>query len=539
MSSNYQHHISSNYIKQVDLQWLLLLSGNVERNPGPPKTRNKSDANKESTSLNTVPCGKTDCPDAVSDNSVECVFCKKWFHALCADLTDEEIDALSNTQMRWVCESCEERIEEIRGEVNSEKDLEKEELVTENKMLMEKVNSLDEKVKNHQVLEQQIIQKNCDMAGKIAALESELKSSDNTGEDNRVLKERVIELENDKEMEKKLQECENSVKHHQLLEKELVKKNLDMAGKIAALQSELDKYTNGEIQATNEKVKKLEAEIEQHEKLAAELTKDKSKESVPDKKAEMVNLKKQVGRLEKQNNEIKADLDKKTVKLESIKLEIKREKDINDILITQIKDKQNGGEDTGIQSPPAERRLQRQVSSSAQDNSISIEGEYIDVDADFCEKEYRMGSGKCMNEGCTERHDIDFTKRGVCLYEYQEKGSCKRGSYCWFTHQIPRWYKTAPDVVQEMRMKSERMKNRTRVITNQKRDPSVWRTNGQSQKSFSQSEVMQRHYPVWQSNENSQQSVSQSHSETNQAFLEMISKMIAETINSQKGINAR
>ena len=75
---------------------------------------------------------------------------------------------------------------------------------------------------------------------------------------------------------------------------------------------------------------------------------------------------------------------------------------------------------------------------------------------------------------CEYRHDIDFSKRGICVYEYQRKGSCRRGQNCWFLHDIPEWYKNSDEGSCEMREKSRRMKSKTRVITNTNSTPPIW-----------------------------------------------------------------
>ena len=78
---------------------------------------------------------------------------------------------------------------------------------------------------------------------------------------------------------------------------------------------------------------------------------------------------------------------------------------------------------------------------------------------------------------CKDSHDIDFSKRGVCMYEYQRAGSCKRGQHCWFLHDIPRWYRSSQEIEKQMKEKSIRMKRKTRVMTNQRETPPVWQPN--------------------------------------------------------------
>ena len=49
-------------------------------------------------------------------------------------------------------------------------------------------------------------------------------------------------------------------------------------------------------------------------------------------------------------------------------------------------------------------------------------------------------NGKVSCSGtCHKNHDLDFEKikKGVCLFEYAKKDSCRRGHTCWFSHEIP------------------------------------------------------------------------------------------------------
>ena len=91
-------------------------------------------------------------------------------------------------------------------------------------------------------------------------------------------------------------DLEKEVKQHQILEKDLVNKNCSMAGRIAGLESELEKHTEckldsvwkDEIDDLKQKLNDREQEIAQHTKLASELTKEKT----PGKQNEVSSLKK-------------------------------------------------------------------------------------------------------------------------------------------------------------------------------------------------------------------------------------------------------
>jgi hypothetical protein len=40
---------------------------------------------------------------------------------------------------------------------------------------------------------------------------------------------------------------------------------------------------------------------------------------------------------------------------------------------------------------------------------------------------------------CVYNHNLDYGKirKGWCLFEFNERGSCRRSNNCWFSHDIP------------------------------------------------------------------------------------------------------
>ena len=367
-----------------------------------------------------VSCGLTGCTDNVEDNSVQCLLCKRWFHAECADLADEEIHALSNHQIRWVCDECfigpsfNKNIDRIKCSTNPEGEI--------------------------------------------------------------VNDEEKIKLENEKkELEQKLKVSSDEVKNHQNIEKELVQKNLDMLGRIAALESELANNSsskNDENKILRDKVTRLEKEIEQHEKIGEEMMTDISnpgKDVLKQKKAEITSLKKQVGDLETEMNKLRVKLDSSHKELQTKSVEANREKDINNILIEQIKKQANKSE-----SEAPEKRK-----DGTRNNSIVIDGDYDvrsdagEQDTDFCKREFLEGPKKCSEEECRANHNIDFSKKGVCIFEFQKEGSCKRKENCWFLHEIPMWYRSSPEIREEMKQKIEKMKGRSKTKRNENQNSGV------------------------------------------------------------------
>ena len=130
--------------------------------------------------------------------------------------------------------------------------------------------------------------------------------------------------------------------------------------------------------------------------------------------------------------------------------------------------------------------------------SVQIAGEAYDVlsdSFDFCKEEFLNGIGKCRDTECKDNHDIDFSKKGICIYEYQKEGSCRRSeSDCWFLHQIPKWYRAYPEGEQEMKKKIEKIKSRKRIISNS--NPVSTYNDAQNVTNLSTNSV--KSPPVWQ-----------------------------------------
>ncbi len=56
----------------------------------------------------------------------------------------------------------------------------------------------------------------------------------------------------------------------------------------------------------------------------------------------------------------------------------------------------------------------------------------------ICMEAFKAQTNSCPSS-CKKKHEFDFdkVKKGICFFEFSEKGFCRRGDDCWFTHQIP------------------------------------------------------------------------------------------------------
>ena len=69
---------------------LLLLSGDIESNPGPPTIKD--------------PCGI--CSKSCKNHAIQCDFCNSWIHKKCSHINPSIWPILSNTSLTWECFNC-------------------------------------------------------------------------------------------------------------------------------------------------------------------------------------------------------------------------------------------------------------------------------------------------------------------------------------------------------------------------------------------------------------------------------------------------
>ena len=71
---------------------LLILSGDVETNPGPPSTK--------------YPCGICSKPCKSNQPAIQCNSCEAWIHKKCVKINPIIWESLANTSVSWECLKC-------------------------------------------------------------------------------------------------------------------------------------------------------------------------------------------------------------------------------------------------------------------------------------------------------------------------------------------------------------------------------------------------------------------------------------------------
>jgi len=90
ISHYFRHQKKPSAVQPFIIQLLLLLSGSIELNPGPPIK---------------FPCGE--CKKSVKGNSIACDKCMTWYHKDCLHMGDQVFDSYThNESLYWECTQC-------------------------------------------------------------------------------------------------------------------------------------------------------------------------------------------------------------------------------------------------------------------------------------------------------------------------------------------------------------------------------------------------------------------------------------------------
>ena len=77
------------------LQWLLLVAGDVEANPGPTRRPNWK-----------FPCGVCDKPVKSNQRGIQCEVCYSWLHVKCINMSSDDYSQLQVSDEPWCCNTC-------------------------------------------------------------------------------------------------------------------------------------------------------------------------------------------------------------------------------------------------------------------------------------------------------------------------------------------------------------------------------------------------------------------------------------------------
>ena len=258
----------------------------------------------------------------------------------------------------------------------------------------------------------------------------------------------------------------------------------------------LDKTTIGDSVVDNEmftQIENLKSQLQSAKSINEELKLSHNK-TLNQKNAEIRNLKNVVKVLEEDVKNANGERDELRVKLETSKVEMSRAQNITDLLVEKQSKmskttnspvekpgkmdgnpfpsiaKKAGREDYEDEIATCVEKLRRNQSTGRN----SVNNRLCELANGTVEKQVScltlFMEGYCENPKCERLHDINLRKvrRGICVYEFSDSGSCPYGARCMYTHDIPPEILKDPKVVSELAEKMREIKERKKPKQQQK-----------------------------------------------------------------------
>ena len=198
----------------------------------------------------------------------------------------------------------------------------------------------------------------------------------------------------------------------------------------------------------------------------------KLKEKIKEQDKEIKNLKQRIRILEPLAHDQENNISQLREEVLAAKEEARREREITNTILEERQEARNskGVSNMEIHSTPRPRtlstpeaapitpfnsseleqnspiRLTRSESVPDMSTKINIDSYHAEHSGtglpethQICEVAFKAGKVVC-DDSCRKNHNLDYEKigRGVCLFEFAEKDSCRRkNGTCWFSHEIP------------------------------------------------------------------------------------------------------
>ena len=391
---------------------------------------------------------------------IECTTCKSWFHIHCKGISDGEADTLEIKKLPFYCSTfcapeidvdlavddndgsgnvsevesdsdefiyrikkrdtiIDQQLDQIEGlkkDLKAQRDLQSK-LMTAEQTIEEKDDIISElRAEIEQLKHKNKIETKHREAAvtRIASLETAYNlqvETINSLKENESIHEKssVDLLKKIGDLEKDLKNAQLELKNHQNINKTILQK--EIAGP-------KDNDLNGcaELKNLNEIVKQLEDDVE---KKADELrnTISKNKKELEGLKAHCVAVEDKLAKSEKEATD-------KQVQIHTLQGQLKCQQ----ALTKQLQESTN----TVQQGVPPRPNGSIQHDFHHQQQQLH----QADTETDVCEKEF-LCQGSCTLNSCPFSHDIDRSKEGVCIIDFERKGECRRQDRCRFSHQTP------------------------------------------------------------------------------------------------------
>ena len=419
------------------------------------------------------------------DNMIFCENCLQWLHYSCIGVDKAKVRVVE----RFICFQCAMDLFDISEKLKQTQSLlssENHHLNVQVQELNHTVSTLNENYSCELMKTEALTAENLKLRKEKDTLQSHQEklnktiiAHEGTEEAVSAVKDQLVVKE--KELKESAKSIEILTKRCSTLEKE---KSANIKA-ITSLEQSVANEISQKVELQNQ-VESLNKEISSHISINKDILEAQSsnpalsanKTSKPctgckDKSDEMKTLKNRICITE---STIK-DLEKGKISINSelyaAKLELKREKAINDILMkfsetneapsAHTESLTEVSRDTSIDQPSnsanlmdspsdAPEAVNNAMAGPADGNLAHLTGLVNDDDkisplpsnttsihnSDFCESEFDE-AGSCPNKQCGKNHNFDYLKlsNGPCIHELRRKNSCLRTSNCRFSHQIP------------------------------------------------------------------------------------------------------
>ena len=319
----------------------------------------------------------------------------------------------------------------------------------------------------------------CKNKEQIKSLETDLKKQENlyTSTLNQLgKKEKQIKGQLDK-LEKYQQEKDDLAKELSMKTKEVVElKGINL--KLVEENKKLSEECNRHVELVRNALGNNSVEGPTNETRSDVISGLKTKISQKDK--EIVNLKEINATLQSLVAEGESNINILEEKVQDLDGQLRREREMNNVLNIQMNN-------NNMMSTPlrVDQNSHLESNQDIEENSTLLNmEEYMDVDVyrhgdtvieepdhgrmteeetavthrheahseEICVNAFLNEEARCPSS-CNRNHDLNFEKikKGVCLFEFAEKGTCRRGHECWFSHEIPEELRKDKEMIQKMK----------------------------------------------------------------------------------------
>ena len=194
------------------------------------------------------------------------------------------------------------------------------------------------------------------------------------------------------------------------------------------------------------------------------------KEKIKEKDKEIKNLKQRISVLEPMAHEKEKEIEELRKKVLAANSEVQREREINNVLLDDRKQQREDGRTILQHSTPisgSRCKNTTKPTTKSSDPLIIYDEEQgdedgtqnkqemstmIDIDTYHASKleDSFSGDRRSCADSCNKNHMDHESLKGICLFEFARKGSCKRKDECWFSHDIPEEARNNPTIVEKL-----------------------------------------------------------------------------------------